>query len=134
MDRNPLGVTRELHPGPAIQIMTQTKLGKKRNLVRNFDYIPSLDTPSCRCKTCLATKAERAPFPHEAKSRAPKPGIRLHFDHKEVRAASRRGYHFRVTCTDDHTRYELSEHVKSVRNLYQLVERAVEFYERLGWE
>ena len=64
-------------------------------LVRNFDYIPSLDAPSCRCKTCLATKAERAPFPHEAKSRAPKPGIRLHFDHKEVRAASRRGYHFR---------------------------------------
>jgi hypothetical protein len=46
------------------------------------------------------------------------------------------GYHFRVTCTDDHTRYELSEHVKSVRNLYQLVEeavhKAVEFYERLG--
>jgi hypothetical protein len=32
-----------------------------------------------------------------------------------------------------HTRYELSEHMKSVRNLYQLVEKAVEFYD-LGCE
>ena len=107
---------------------------KKRGMVRNFDYTPSLDAPGCRCKTCLATKAERAPFPKEARSRAPKPGIRLHFDNKEVRAASRRGFHFRVTCTDDHTRYEWSSHQRHIRNLHDTVEKAVEFYEQLGWD
>ena len=35
---------------------------KKRGMVRNFDYTPSLDAPGCRCKTCLATKAERVDF------------------------------------------------------------------------